>query len=93
MPSFARLKMRSKSAKCFNEESSDIKKESKKQAWAPKSKQNLASSSSKFQRHGRVDTVADFNFSGGRDGGGGNTSDNIKPIKLRAAKDFGRVQF
>ena len=45
------LKVRSKSAKCFEEESMESRKESKKQAWAPKPKQNLFSSSSKFQQH------------------------------------------
>lgn len=87
--SFARLKMRSKSAKCFEEESSDIKKEAKKQAWAPKSKRNLSSSSSKFQRHGRVDTVAEYKF-GGKGSGGIMTS--TKLTKPRMAKDFGRVR-
>lgn len=83
MTSFARLKVRSKSAKCFEEESLDIKKESKKQAWAPKSKQNLSSSSSKFQRYGRVETVADFKFHSG-----GTEMPQSKP---HPAKEFGRV--
>ncbi len=59
IPAFASaLKLQSKSAKLFDEESSNIKKESKKQAWAPRSKQNLASSSTpQFQREGKVETL------------------------------------
>jgi hypothetical protein len=79
MSSFARLKMRSKSAKWFEEESLDIKKEARKEAWAPKSKQNLSSSSLKFPRHGKVDVVAEYS--------------HTKPTKPRAIKDFGRVNF
>lgn len=78
IPTFASsLKVRSKSAKCFEEESKDSRKESKKQAWAPKPKQNLSSSSSKFQRHGRVE---DSIF--GSKGGTGH----------RKEKEFGRVR-
>ena len=74
--SFAMLKMRSKSAKLFEEESLDTKKEAKREAWAPKSKQNLSSSSSKFQRHGKVEAIAEC--------GMGST-------KPRRIKEFGRV--
>ena len=86
--SFARLKMRSKSAKFFEEESSDFKKEAKKQAWAPKSKQNLSSSSSKFQRHGRVEAVTEYKFSGKASEGIPNSAKVTKP---RSIKEFGRV--
>lgn len=79
IPTFAlSLKVRSKSAKCFEEESKDSRKESKKQAWAPKPKQNLFSSSSEFQRHGSVE---DSMF--GSKGGTGH----------RKEKEFGRVQY
>ena len=81
IPAFASLKIRSKSAKCFKEESLDIKKESKKQAWAPKSKQNLASSSSKLQRYGRVDTVTPYQFG----------TSGKKTSQSGQVKDFGRV--
>ena len=56
IPAFASaLKLKSKSAKLFDEETSNIKKESKRQAWAPRPKQNLASSSTQFQRHGKIE--------------------------------------
>lgn len=77
---FAKLIARSKSAKRFEEESLDIKKESKKQAWAPKSRRNLSSASTKFQRHGKTDAVVDFSFHDGK-----------KASERRPTKDFGRV--
>lgn len=63
--SFASIStVRSKSAKCFDEEFLDSKKESKKVAWAPKSKHNLSSSSTKFPRHGRIESFAELNREG-----------------------------
>lgn len=77
IPEFASsLILRSKSAKFFDEELVDSSKESKKQAWAPKPKHNLASSSTKFQRHGRTDTATQKMMEG----------------KLHAPKEFGRVR-
>ena len=50
MSSFASSSnLRSKSAKLYKEESQDLKKETKKQAWAPKPKQILTTSSTNFQ--------------------------------------------
>lgn len=80
IPSFASSSIaRSKSAKFFDEEFIDSKKESKKQAWAPKPKQNLSSSSTKFQRYGRIESIAELGGEGMMKG------------KLRGPKDFGRV--
>ncbi len=50
LPTFASSpRLSSKSAKFFESESHDAKKESTKQAWAPKTKHKLFSSSSRFQ--------------------------------------------
>lgn len=87
--SYAKLKMRSKSAKFFEEESSDFKKEAKKQAWAPQSKQNLSSSSSKFQRHGRVESVTEYKFGG--KAGSKEVLNSAKLAKPPSIKEFGRV--
>lgn len=81
IPTFATsLKIRSKSAKFFSEEFVDSKKESKKQAWAPKPKQNLSSSSFQFQRHGRIDNLAELG-----------DEERFLESKHRGKTEFGRV--